>query len=128
MKKSKHKYFRNKRYKEKLDNKYIPGYANKHKYYITHEPDTRYEREYWVYWLDHGYKYYPFNEKQRGRHYWLYFEKPEVPYTIKIKQNHRKYPAYLRKVHRRRIRKTYRNEVIDGGLYKKYNEYWWDID
>ena len=59
---------------------------------------------------------------------WLYFEKPEVPYTIKVKQNHRKYPAYLRKVHRRRIRKTYRNEIIDGGLYKKYNEYWWDID
>lgn len=122
MKKSKHKYFRNKRYKEKLDNKYIPYYANKHKEYITKEPDTLYQRTYQVFWYD------GFNEKQRGRHYWLYFEKPEVPYTIKIKQNHRKYPAYLRKVHRRRIRKTYKNEIIDNSLYKKYNEYWWDID
>ena len=122
MKKSKHKYFRNKRYKEKLNNKYIPGYANKHKEYITKEPDTFYQRTYQVFWYD------GFNEKQRGRHYWLYFEKPEVPYTIKVKQNHRKYPAYLRKVHRRRIRKTYEDEIINGGLYKKYNEYWWDID
>lgn len=72
---NRHKYFRNLRYKHKLDTKYDNG--NRNIYFITKEPDPRQAREL------QAFKYLcrRATEKYNGHDYYISWKRPEVPYT-----------------------------------------------
>lgn len=121
--KPRHKFFRNQRYKNKLESKIEWKHlaCGKYYYFITKEPDPRSLRE-WPFLPD---------RKAIGKDYYVYFYwngRPETDYTIMQGQCHRRFPKYYRNYCNRRVRKTFKNEIYDHGLYKKLNEYWWTID
>ena len=72
---NRHKYFRNLRYKQKLETQYE---ARRYEgiYFYTKEPDPHYEREHQFRW------YWSGDDKYRGHDYYMYYDRPEVDYTI----------------------------------------------
>lgn len=72
---NRHKYFRNLRYKQKLETKYDNG--NRNIYFITKEPDPRQARELQAF----KYLYRQATEKYNGHDYYISWKRPEVPYT-----------------------------------------------
>ncbi len=77
---NRHKYFRNLRYKQKLE----ANYDNWHTgiYFITKEPDPREIRESNNFYLRHPDTDPAEWEKVRGRDYYRCWQRPEVPYSI----------------------------------------------
>lgn len=78
---SRHKYFRNLRYKQKLETNHNNGGYSSNVYFITKEPDTRALRED-KHWYLGDPKLTPEWDKRRGHDYYIYFDRPEVPYSI----------------------------------------------
>lgn len=110
---NRHKYFRNLRYKQKLEAKYNNG--NNHIYFITKEPDTRQCR-----YLNRSY------EKFRGHDYYISWERPEVPYTIIKWHDEYGYKKFCKKYSNRIVRRS-KNEFQHNG-YRKEFDLWWTID
>ena len=116
-----HKYFRNQRHKNKLEQKVLMtgwGYG-RYYYFMTKEPDPASLRE------------WPFTPdiKARGKDYYCYYcNRPTIPYTIRQGQRRRTFPKYYRNYCNRRLRKTFKDDIYDNCLYKKLTEYWWTID
>ena len=120
---NRHKYFRNLRYKQKLETQYNNrGYAGSNVYFITKEPDPRYERE----------RYFRFSgvddKKHRGHDYYLYCDRPEVPYsTIEyIDRPYGKSKKFYKKYTSRIIR--YSKDILQHNQYRKMFDLWWTID
>ena len=131
--KRQHKYFRNLRYKEKLEAK-----AHAHKTYWSHvvfytkEPDPKYERE-------HSYRFWcyekglPVDKPLTGQSVYAYYYKPEVPYTIlKVHTDH-KYSRRRKElctIANRRVRKRWKQygEVYQHGEHKKVYDVAWELD
>ena len=78
---NRHKYFRNLRYKQKLETNHDRGGYNSNVYFITWEPDTRDRRESNNCYLSNP-KLTPECDRRRGHDYYMYFDRPEVPYSI----------------------------------------------
>ena len=79
---NKHKYFRNLRYKQKLEARYHTDGWYSGIYFITKEPDPRSIRE-----SNNFYLKYPDTdpaewERARGKSYYISWKRPEVPYSI----------------------------------------------
>ena len=124
---NRHKYFRNLRYKQRLEagyNQWNGRYTNV--YFITQESDPRYIREY-------GYKY-PYSgfsvfDKYRGHDFYLTWKRPEVPYSILEYQHGRNGWKQLMKQQtsrrNRRIKIT-EDDVVwrEKGFYKKVEDRW----
>lgn len=117
-KNKRHKYFREQRYKQKLENDYDNHrrvfYGNPI-VFITKEKDTK----------DHW--HYIFDSPKRGRHYYVYYERPEVPYTIlehrKSRDNAKK---YFKKWSNKCIRKA-KNLHHCGSNHKKVFDLWYTL-
>jgi hypothetical protein len=120
---NRHKYFRNLRYKQKLETKYNNrGYSWSGVYFITKEPDPRYARE-WGNRL-----YYRIDKKYRGHDYYLYYDRPEVPYSI-VEYKDRPYgksKKFYKKYTSRIIRHS--EEALLHNQYRKQFDLCWTID
>jgi hypothetical protein len=124
---NRHKYFRNLRYKQKLE----AGYNQRHGrytnvYFVTQEPDPRYIREY-------GYRY-PYScwsayNKYRGHDFYLTWKRPEVPYSILEYQHGRNGWKQLMKQQTSRRNRRIKITEDDASwreksFYKKYEDRW----
>lgn len=134
MKKRQHKYFRNQRYKNKLE--HMVGENRTYwsrVYFITKEADTRFRRENATeiaYYESRGWEY----DKPYGGHdYYIYWERPEVEYSIK------EYRSTPRRSKQNKYYKKYSNKIIrqefkQKGLcynhcqYKKQFDLKWTLD
>ena len=120
---NRHKYFRNLRYKQKLEAQYDNrDYSWCRVYFLTKEPDPRYEREHNL-----SFRSYP-DKKYRGHDYYLYYDRPEVPYSVieyvdrPYGKNKKFYKKYTSKILR------HSKDVLQHGQYRKQFDLWWTID
>ena len=120
---NRHKYFRNLRYKQKLEadyNQWNGRYTNV--YFVTQEPDPRYIRE-------NRYKY-PYScwsvySKYRGHDFYLMWKRPEVSYSILEYQHGKKVMKHNTARKNRRI-KIKEDDAAwrEKSFYKKYEDCW----
>jgi hypothetical protein len=137
---NRHKYFRNLRYKQKLENRYDNrDYSWCRLSFITDEPDPRYIREYAhkyqfrsKYDITYEEKVQKFlddaNKPFRGHEYYLYYDRPEVPYSI-IEYKDRPYgknKKFYKKYTTRVVRHS--KDVLQHNQYRKQFDLWWTID
>lgn len=129
--KNRHKYFRNQRYRAKLENKYDGSHIYNGIVVLTKEPATNQPIELDWYGNAKGPDYY----YDRNRNRYEYFSpivKPDVSYTVlKICYVNRgnNYKTWLKKFRNRQFRHNNKNWVSsERRSYQKLYEYWWDID
>ena len=138
MKKRQHKWFREERYKAKLEHEldnHKTYYSNV--FFITKEPDfAQIQREwygYWASWWTDEEKWESLTRKQRGKDYYVYYDRPEVPYSI---QYYHKSPRRskrqkdLKKRTNRKVRQLFREkqEICQHNEYRRMQEFWWEMD
>lgn len=123
---NRHKYFRNLRYKQKLESQYDNrDYSWCRVYFITKEPDPRHARE-WGY--RYPYSCWSVDDKYRGHDYYLYYDRPEVPYSIiedrdrPFGKNKKFYKKYTNKIIR------HSKDALQHNQYRKQFDLWWTID
>ena len=124
---NRHKYFRNLRYKQKLEtryNNYDGWYTGI--YFITKEPDPRYIRENQ---FKYPYSCFSVDKKYRGHDYYLTWKRPEVPYSIQEYQHGRNGWKQLMK--QQTVRRNRRIKITEDdaawrekSFYKKYEDRW----
>lgn len=142
--KNRHKYFRNLRHREQLESKaHVCKTYWSHTMFYTKEPDARDIREHsqFIYWeanrfnmtIDDAVENYIKREKNVGNGRFIYFEKPEVPYTIHKVQTDPRYSRrrkdlckYANKVVRQRWKQY--GEVYQHNEYKKVFDVVWSLD
>ena len=117
---NRHKYFRNLRYKQKLERKY--DNKNYNIYFITQKPDPRELRQLNCY--PYSKEYYL--KKFRGHDFYISWKRPEVPYSIKQWHTENRYKTYLKKYSNRIVRRS-KNEFQHNG-YRKEFDLWWTVD
>lgn len=137
---NRHKYFRNLRYKQKLETKYNnrSNYGWTGVYFVTDEVDPRFLREATLHHLWRS-SYLTAEEniqrkleqnckKYRGHDFYLYYDRPEVAYSM-IESTDRPYGKA------KKFYKKYTNRVIrhskdtpQHNQYRKYFDLWWAID
>lgn len=118
-----HKYFRKKRYKQKLENMVHECDTNfSRAYFLTKNPDPRHERK------TQGNRFYYGEEKVPGRNYYRYWERPEVEYTILEYTSPRrsKCNKFLKKKANKKIRQC--EDFYNHNLYKKQYDIKWSLD
>ena len=117
-----HKYFREQRYKQKLENRVTNSDYFDRVYFLTKEPDPRHEREYQIL------PYYKGEKKAPGRNYYRYWERPEVDYAILEYVTPRR--SKMNKFYKHRSNKKVRQDVetYNHGLYKKKFDIKWSLD
>ena len=125
---NRHKYFRNLRYKQKLETKHDRGGYNSHAYFITWEPDTRDRRESNNSYLSNP-KLTSEWDKRRGHDYYMYFDRPEVPYSIIEhhwgRNGWKKVMKWQTARRNRRIKITEDDAAWrEKSFYKKYEDRW----
>lgn len=144
--KKQHKYFRNLRYKEKLESK-VHAHRTywSHVMFYTEEPDPRDLREHSnsIYGMARYRKYngsleaavedYVEYDRKIGNGRFIYFERPEVPYTIhKVYTKHKysKERKRLCKYANRLVRTRWKQygEVYQHMQYKKVFDVAWELD
>lgn len=118
-----HKYFRRKRYKQKLEN--MVGHSDTYfsrAYFLTKEPDSKHARE------NEAMKYYQGEKKVPGRNYYRYWERPEVEYTILEYTSPRR--SKCNKLLKKRANKKVRQceDNYNHSLYKKQYDIKWTLD
>ena len=139
-----HKWFRKERYKQKLErdvDKHRTYYSNV--YFTTDEPDTRYLRENTdhIMWaaaihgtsVEEAVEQYIERERQWGNGRFIYYKRPEVPYSIRYyykKKGRSDSQTFLKRQTARRVRQRWKQygEVYQHNLYRKTVEFWWDLD
>jgi hypothetical protein len=126
---TRHKYFRNLRYKQKLETNHDNGGYASHVYFITKEPDTRAMREDTHFYLRRPDVIPGDWDKRRGHDYFMYFERPEVPYSIAEhhwgRNGWKKVMKWQTARRNRRIRiKEDDVAVREKSFYKKYEDRW----
>lgn len=133
-----HKYFRKERYKQKLErdvDKHKTYYSNV--YFLTKEPDPKYIREemakHWPRWWTEEKMWEYLTKPDRGKDYFTYYDRPEVPYSIHYyaKSTRRsKRCVDLKKRTNKRIRQDWNQygKYYNHNEYRKATEYWWELD
>ena len=138
MKQRRHKWFRNERYKLKLErdvDNHQTYYSNV--FFITKEPDPKYIRkrfyQHWSSWWTEEKKWDCLLQKERGKDYYIYYDRPEVPYSIQY--NHKsprrsKRQKDLKKRTNRKIRQAFKQKgkVYQNNEYRRIQEFWWELD
>lgn len=119
---NKHKYFRNLRYKQKLEKRYEEN-SYSGICFFTKEVDTRYKREY-----KNSRWYREEKEKEKGHNYYLYFDRPEVKYTIHEDEDssYTKRKQYYKRYSNKKVRKT--KDIPNHKQYRKIFDLVWEID
>lgn len=138
MKKRQHKWFRNERYKLKLErdvDKHKTYYSNV--FFITKEVDYEYVQkrwnEGWAHWWTDERKWEYLTRKEQGKDYYVYYDRPSIPYSI---QYYHKSPRRstrqkdLKKRTNRKVRQAFKQkgEVYQNNKYRRIQEFWWELD
>ena len=139
--KRQHKYFRNQRYKLKLErdvDNHKTYYSNV--FFVTKEPDPRHLREDIHMYRCRG-KWGITDEEwiareskpDDGRNTFTYYKRPEVPYTIRYyykNAGRSKHQKFLKKQTARRVRQRWKQygEYYNHNDYRRTTEFWWDLD
>ena len=138
MKKRQHKWFRNERYKLKLErdvDKHKTYYSNV--FFITKEPDyediNRRWNEHWAHWWTDEKKWEYLTRKERGKDYYVYYDRPSVPYSIQYYHKSPRRSARqkdLKKRTNRKVRQAFRDkgEIYQHNEYRRTQEFWWELD
>lgn len=136
--KRQHKYFRNQRYKLKLErdvDNHKTYYSNV--FFITQEPDPRYIRGEmagnWPRWWTEEEVWEYLTKPDRGKDYFTYYDRPEVPYSIHYYTKSPRRSARcvdLKKRTNKRLRQRWKQkgEIYQHNEYRRVHEYWWDLD
>ena len=137
---NRHKYFRNLRYKQKLETKYNnrSKYGWTGVYFITDELDPKFIRENTLKRLwrstyltaeENIQRKIEINSKKHNGHdFYLYYERPEVPYSILESTDmlYGKAKKFYKKYTTRVIRHS--KDVLNHNQYRKQFDLWWTID
>ena len=138
MKKRQHKWFRNERYKLKLErdvDNHKTYYSNV--FFITKEPDYEYINrrwnERWASWWTDEKKWEYLTRKERGKNYYVYYDRPSVPYSIQYYHKSPRRSARqkdLKKRTNRKVRQAFKQkgEIYQNNEYRRTQEFWWEID
>ena len=138
MKKRQHKWFRNERYKLKLErsvDNHKTYYSNV--FFITKEVDYEYVQKCWneysSYWWTDEKKWEYLTRKERGKDYYIYYNRPSVPYSIQYYHKSPRRSARqkdLKKRTNRKIRQAFKQkgEVYQNNEYRRIQEFWWELD
>ena len=138
MKKRQHKWFRNERYKLKLErdvDNHKTYYSNV--FFITKEPDYEYINrrwnERWAYWWTDERKWEYLTRKERGKDYYVYYDRPSVPYSIQYYHKSPRRSARqkdLKKRTNRKVRQAFKQkgEIYQNNEYRRTQEFWWELD
>ena len=138
MKKRQHKWFRNERYKLKLErdvDKHKTYYSNV--FFITKEPDYEYINrrwnEYWPSWWTDEKKWEYLTRPERGKDYYVYYDRPSIPYSIQYYHKSPRRSARqkdLKKRTNRKVRQAFRDkgEIYQHNEYRRIQEFWWELD
>ena len=126
---NRHKYFRNLRYKQKLENNHDKGGYSANVYFVTQEPDTRARREGNNFYLRNPDRSPEEWDKRTGHDYFMYFDRPEVPYSIIEhhwgRNGWKKLMKYQTARRNRRIKITEDDAACrEKSFYKKYEDRW----
>jgi hypothetical protein len=133
-----HKWFRKERYKQKLErdvDKHKTYYSNV--YFITKEPDLAdIQREWnrsWASWWTDEKKWEYLTRPVRGKDYYVYYDRPEVPYSIQYYHKSGRRSARqvdLKKRTNKRLRQRWKQygETYQNNQYRKVHEFWWELD
>lgn len=136
--KNKHKWFRNERYKQKLErdvDNHKTYYSNV--FFITKEVDYEYVQkrwnERWAYWWTDERKWEYLTSKERGKDYYVYYDRPSVPYSIQYYHKSPRRSAHqkdLKKRTNRKVRQAFRDkgEIYQHNEYRRIQEFWWELD
>ena len=138
MKKRQHKFFRNERYKSKLEHdvdNHKTYYSNV--YFLTKEPDLEWIQRQWnrhwpAWWSDEK-KWEYLAKPDKGKHYYTYYHRPSVSYSIKRYYKSPRRSARcvdLKKRTNKRLRQRWKQygEVYQNNEYRRVHEYWWELD
>ena len=142
---NRHKYFRNLRHQAKLEGKAQSWRTYwSHAMYFTKEPDTRDIRESTtrILWIANHrnitveeavHEHIEWDRKRGTGSSFVYFEKPEVPYTIHKVQTDHKYSRRrkdYKKYSNKRVRQSWkqRNEEYQHCEYKRVFGVAWELD
>jgi hypothetical protein len=138
MKKRQHKWFRNERYKLKLErdvDNHKTYYSNV--FFITKEVDYKYVQkrwnEHWPRWWTDERKWEYLTRKENGKDYYVYYDRPSVPYSIQYYHKSPRRSARqkdLKKRTNRKIRQTFKQkgEIYQNNEYRRTQEFWWELD
>ena len=133
-----HKWFRKERYKQKLErdvDKHKTYYSNV--YFITKEPDlANIQREWnrcWASWWTDERKWECLTRPAHGKDYYVYYDRPEVPYSIQYYHKSGRRSARqvdLKKRTNKRLRQRWKQygETYQNNQYRKVHEFWWELD
>ena len=133
-----HKWFREQRYKQKLErdvDNHKTYYSNV--FFITQEPDPKYIRERfyqnWASWWTEEKKWDYLLQKEHGKDYYVYYDRPEIPYSIQYYHKSPRRSARcvdLKKRTNKRLRQRFKQygETYQHNEYRKVHEYWWELD
>lgn len=138
MKKRQHKWFRNERYKLKLErdvDNHKTYYSNV--FFITKEPDYEYINrrwnEHWPSWWTDEKKWEYLTRPERGKDYYVYYDRPSVPYSIQYYHKSPRRSARqkdLKKRTNRKVRQAFKQkgEIYQNNEYRRIQEFWWEMD
>ena len=138
MKKRQHKWFRNERYKLKLErdvDNHKTYYSNV--FFITKEPDFEYINRRWnerwpSSWTDEK-KWEYLTRKESGKDYYVYYDRPSVSYSIQYYHKSPRRSALqtdLKKRTNRKVRQAFKQkgEIYQNNEYRRIQEFWWELD
>ena len=142
---NRHKYFRNLRYKQSLETRYNHRDTGRHGswtgvYFVTDEVDPRDIREQFYqyqtrYWKTEvtpeeytKMRLDDLTKKSRGHDYYLYYDRPEVKYSIleNKKAVYGSMKSYYKKYSNRIVRHS--KDTLQHNQYRKQFDLWWTID
>ena len=139
-----HKWFRKERYKNKLEHDvdaHRTYYSNI--YFTTEEPDPRDIREHTDcieraaairgISIEEALNRYIERERKWGNGRFVYYRRPEVPYSIRYyhkKRGRSKCQKDLKKRTNRRVRQDWKQygEYYNHNDYRRTTEFWWELD
>ena len=123
-----HQYFSNLRYKLKLETNHNNGGYFSNVYFITKEPDTRALREDSHWYLSNP-KLTTEYDKRKGHAYYMYFNRPEVSYSII--EHHWGRHGWKKLMKQQTARRNRRIKITEDSaawreksFYKKYEDRW----
>ena len=137
MKKRQHKFFRNERYKNKLEARADSNKTyDSNVYFLTKEPDwdevQRRWNSHWPHWWSDERKWEYLTKPDNGRDYYTYYHRPSVPYSIQRyykKAGRSKFQKFLKKRTNHYLRQRFKQygEIYQHNEYRKIHEFWWEL-
>lgn len=137
MKKRQHKWFRNQRYKMKLEHdvgNHRTYYSNV--YFTTKEPDYEIVNRNFCEcrsWQTDEARWKSLTTPYPGRDYFVYYERPAIPYSVRRyykRAGRSQHQKFLKRKTNRKVRRDFKQygEIYQHNEYRRTTEFWWELD